>query len=331
MNVIIYKSLFHNTDLWNANGNIIDILLRTLHADHLSLKTILFSSLLHTPKSSVKKSKLNIFYSNIWKHIFLNDSQKEEFLDIFSNMQRTYYGFSRFARIYKYRHASISVNSDLYLNPLDPKHPRTCVFFIYKSIYYFNVFDLWKMMEKAWTNQSDFYLELHMPKNPYTNISFTKTELYHYYFHRIRHGFSIPLLLEFMFQCGFELQLFEVKYESFLYKYIIRRHVFESPPNSRELFHSCIDMIDENQYTNKWDIHSDFPRDKLVEIMRPYLYFYYLILHGKLTENQFLYFSSLLYNSLHLFWNFNPKFGMKNQNSESSFYDAYLPIKTRHL
>ena len=284
-------------------------------------------------------TKIGIFHSFIWKHPFLSDSLKLEYLELFSKLQRTYYGFSRFLRIYKFKKASVAVNTDLFLNPLDPKNKQTCVFFIHKSIYYFNISDIWQLFERGWTNHDKFEFDLYMPKNPYTNIPFTKSELYHYYFYRKNHGFSIPVLLEYMYQEHFELTSFEIKYETFISKYIIRKAVFDCPMtgNSNSLYYNVIAMLRENNYTKLWTIDPDFPRERLVEIMRPYLYVYYLITYGKLTENQYLYYASFLHNNLHLCWKFNPRFGnkiisfAKNITQVVSYLDTHLSIQTLHL
>lgn len=343
MNAIICKTLF-NTYIWHPNEEITQLLYKKFIDEDISLENILFSSFLYeyndkciplfakykkTNNVFLKKTKLTIFHSKIWKNEFLNNIQKEKILSIFCKIQKTYNGFSRFIRKYKCIKSNISVNQDLFLNPLDVKHKKTCVFFIYRSMYFFNVSDIWKIVEKAWTNHKEFDLELQMAKNPYTNIEFSKTELYNYYFHLKCKGLHIPFLLEFMFQEDFELDRFEMKYESFLLKYIIRKFIFESNDSSSRLYYGVMDMIYENKYTSAWEIHNNFPREKLVSIMRPYAYLYYLILYGKLTENQFIHISSLLYNSLYLFWKFNPKFGM--EKDPGSFYDRHLPFKTRHL
>lgn len=368
MNIIIYKLLFNNK--WDPGEKIHALLIKNLHSDNLTTKNICFSSFLHnvnsplfpdkkTKKYSVNKIKKKIihFFSIIWKNPFLTDLQKEEFLLFFCKIQKTYYGFIRFVKLYKYKHATISVNKDLFLNKLDSKHKYTCVFLIHKSIYYFHVMDIWKLLEKGWTNHSDFCLELYTSKNPYTNILFSKTELYHYYFSMRNSGLKMPLLLEFMYQEHFDLPQFEIKYETFILKKIIRKIVFESPSTNGTLFDNIIDMIDENIYTNRWDIHRDFPKDKMVDIMRNYVYLHYLILYGKLTENQIIYYSSFLHNGLYLFWKSNPNFGKKIESSSTipffnkqntsfdsnhfeslnvmkpiiTFNDKSLKIKTYHL
>jgi len=351
MNAIIYKVLFQKCN-WNSNESIDSLLYKTIinEKEQMSLEKILFSSFLYeyNDKSTllfsrnlnriyntkIKKTKLLIFYTKIWKNIFIDNIQKETLLLLFCKFQKIYYIFIRFIKNYKFNRANIAVNQDLFLNTLDVTHKKTCGFFIYRSIYYFNVSDIWKIVEKAWTNHDNFQLELQNPKNPYTNIEFSKVELYQYYFHLKTNTLHIPILLEFMFQDDFELAIFEIKYEMFIFKYIIRKFVFDNQTSNSRLYYDIMEMILENTYTNKWEIHRDFPKEKLVKIMRPYVYLYYLIIYGKMTENQFIHISSILYNYLYIFWKFNPKFGMERKTypfTTISFYDSYLPIKTRHL
>lgn len=345
MNAIVYKLLFQK-DIWNPTENITTLLINTFSNEPLCLKNILFSSFLYKPMPLFSKkhvtprlrvsSKIYVFYSLIWKHPFLNNDQKEEFLLFFCKIQKIYYTLNHFIRICKYKKGRVVVNHDLFLNTLDPRHCNTCIFFIHKSLYYFSVTDIWKILEKGWTNHSDFDLELSMPKNPYTNMLFTKTELYHYYFHRKESGFSIPLLLEYMFLDEFNIYNFEIKNETFIYKYIIRKFVFDSSQNNQDhLFRNIMKMIEENPFTSNWKIHPDFPKERLVEIMRSYVYIYYLIMYGKLTENQLFFMSTFLNNGLNLFWKYNRIFGKKKisigKPGEVSFYDKYLVFKSRDL
>lgn len=363
MNAVIYKSLFHNR-IWDSNdvNNITKTLIYTLFEENISIENIFFSSLLfhlnnnekplfptkkqifHSLLSlspNTKKTKIILFYKIIWKHLFLNQCQKEKLLGIFSKMQRTYYGFSLLAQLYKKKYASLAVNQDLFLNTLDPKDKKTCILLIYKSIYYFSLADIWKLLEKGWTHHDDFDLELSTAKNPYTNIEFSKSELYHFYFHFKKVGHKIPLLFEFMFLEHFDLNAYEIKHEHYIFKYIIRKFVFNntSTENNRHLYRHILEMIDDNPHSNKWEIHPDFSREKLIDIMRSYVYLYYLITYGKLTSTQYTFICSFLYNSLYLFWKYNPLFGQKKIYSvvniktviPATFYDKHLSIKTNHL
>jgi hypothetical protein len=365
MNAVIYNSLYRNR-IWNIHDeqNITNILIHTLLEENLTIETIFFSSLLFHLNNNekplfpnkkqifhsllnfspnMKKTKIILFYKIIWKHLFLNQIQKETLLLLFSKMQRTYYGFSLLAQLYKKKYATLVVNQDLFLNILDPTNKKTCILLIYKSIYYFSLTDIWKLLEKGWTNHDHFQLELYTAKNPYTNIAFSKTELYHFYFHFKKVGHKIPLLFEFMFLEHFDLNAYEIKHEHYIFKHIIRKFVFNkvSTENNRHLYSYITEMLEDNTYTNKWEIHPDFPRDKLIDIMRNYVYLYYLITYGKLTSHQYTFICSFLYNSLYLFWKFNPLFGQKkiysvvNTNrtitNQVSFFDKHLSIKTIHL
>ena len=160
MNIIVYKLLFRN-DLWNPKENITTLLINTFSQESMSIKNIIFSSFLyHLEHKSVplfsKKNynikcivkrplntKIQNFYSVIWINPFLSDFQKETFLLFFCKIQKIYYGFSRFIRIYKYKISNIVVNQDLFLNNLDPNHRQTFILFIHKSIYYFNIQDIY--------------------------------------------------------------------------------------------------------------------------------------------------------------------------------------------
>jgi hypothetical protein len=70
-------------------------------------------------------------------------------------------------------------------------------------------------------------------------------------------------------------------------------------------------MLDEYSYSCKWAIDSDFPRDILIDVMRPYLYVYYLITYDALSEKQCGHYEITLSNALFRFYKKNRKFGRK--------------------
>jgi len=294
--------------------------------------------IIRTRNMSLKKSKIFIFYSVIWKHPFLDEFQKNELLLFFCKIQKIYYGFSRFKNIYKWKKSSIAVNVDLFLNPLNFLHFKTFILLQNKSKYLFSIHDLLKIIEKGLTNHSHFELDLFFPKNPYTNQYFSRTILYQIYFHLKYYHIHIPILFHYFFLEQFQIASFEIKYESIIIKEMIRNFVFKTPFSYSSFYFSIINMIDENNYVNKWTIHEDFPREKLVNDLRNYVYIYYLILYGKLTDNQFLFYSSFLYNALYSFWKMNPHYGKKkynifplNKKMSVTFFDQALSINTKNM
>ena len=58
--------------------------------------------------------KFKYFLDEI-NNMFLTEEQKEDFINIFCKIQKTYFAFSRFAYMYKYNRANIVVDFDLCL------------------------------------------------------------------------------------------------------------------------------------------------------------------------------------------------------------------------
>ena len=68
-------------------------------------------------------------------------------------------------------------------------------------------------------------------------------------------------------------------------------------------------MLKNNYHTNKLDIHDNFPKDMLVNIFRPYLFYYYVIHYNiKGTEKIYKY-KNQLHIKLRKFYEYNNLFG----------------------
>jgi hypothetical protein len=63
-------------------------------------------------------------------------------------------------------------------------------------------------------------------------------------------------------------------------------------------------------------IDADFPKQKLVDIMKPYLRLFILSMYSTYNEDH-IYYERQLHRKLKQFYNFNPKFGRKIISVES--------------
>ena len=68
---------------------------------------------------------------------------------------------------------------------------------------------------------------------------------------------------------------FVINNEAFLREFSIKKYVFTTPALC--LHPSVIEMIKSNPYTKKLTIHKQFPKEQLVEIFRPFLYYNYIV------------------------------------------------------
>ena len=110
------------------------------------------------------------------------------------------------------------------------------------------------------------------------------------------------------FLSNFHLKKFKKDNEHIIREYAIQDYVKNTP--LVELYPSLIEMIYENNYKRKLKIHTLFPKEKLLEIMRPYLLLYFKSKYSvsSITKNKC---SLMLYTKMKKFILYNPKFGRK--------------------
>ena len=83
-----------------------------------------------------------IFWKKHVENPFYSCSQKRELWDIYMKTQQTYNGFRLLLRIWKLKHTSVKVNTDLYMNPIILKKGRSVSIYQNDSLYYFTIPDL---------------------------------------------------------------------------------------------------------------------------------------------------------------------------------------------
>ena len=254
---------------------------------------------------SIKLSALSWIMDNI----FISKQLKEKLLDIFSKAQRTYFSLNRFLNIYKHHKYPTVVTNDLSLNPLKKDDSQTVVILQAKSVYLFSIADLINVIETAICNSPNFFADPLTPKNPYNNQPFSLTTLYNIYFamKQSKRLISIPFHLYFLEH--FNKHQFRRNNESFIRDFAISKYVLNT--HSDSLVQSILSMISNNDYINKLIIDSEFPKDLLVNIFRPFLLQYYKI-HYSLKGAEYKQKNA---NDLNIkfkkFYDYNPLFGRK--------------------
>ena len=212
--------------------------------------------------------------NKILTNIFIEESMKEKILNIYEKTQKTYHGFSKLAKLYKLKKykSNVKINTDLYLNPIDPKSKNSILINHEDNGYWFSISDLMNHIETSLINSPFFFSEPLHPKNPYNNIPFSKTTLYNIYFHVAElHRQFIPTLFHNFFLCEFDLEKFKIENE-----YLIRdRYIIKQAINIDEerLFSEVRSML-KYVLGNRIIINDDFPKEKLAKIMRPYYYLF---------------------------------------------------------
>ena len=253
------------------------------------------------------KGKFNMFKETLVS--FLKFS-RDEFIDFFCKIQKTYHSFSRLAFIYKYKKSAMSVTTDIGLNDITINDKNILCIYHVNSRYLFNINDLIKIITMSITNSYMFFSQPLPSKNPYNNLPFTKSNLYNmYFFLKFKTNIYNDLFVKF-FHCDFNLTTFYHKYEYLLRQYILDNFIKNSTED--ELIKETQKMITifNKKTTKKILINDEFPKKRLIKIMKPYLMLYlqsYYSFVPIIKNNAIV----LLNSKLKKFQKFNPKFGRK--------------------
>ena len=253
------------------------------------------------------KGKFNMFKETLVS--FLKFS-RDDFINFFCKIQKTYYAFSRLAFIFKYKKSAMSVTTDIGLNDITINDKNILCIYNVNSRYLFNINDLIKIITTSITNSYMFFSQPLPSKNPYNNLPFTKSNLYNmYFFLKFKTNIYNDLFVKF-FHCDFNLTTFYHKYE-----YLLREHILDNfIKNSTEdvLIQEIKKMITlfNKKTTKKILINDEFPKKNLIKIMKPYLMLYLQSYYSfvPIVKNNAI---VLLNSKLKKFQKFNPKFGRK--------------------
>ena len=253
------------------------------------------------------KGKFNMFKETLVS--FLKFS-RDDFINFFCKIQKTYYAFSRLAFIFKYKKSAMSVTTDIGLNDITINDKNILCIYHVNTRYLFNINDLLKIITTSITNSYMFFSQPLPSKNPYNNLPFTKSNLYNmYFFLKFKTNIYNDLFVKF-FHCDFNLTTFYHKYE-----YLLREHILDNfIKNSTEdvLIQEIKKMITlfNKKTTKKILINDEFPKKNLIKIMKPYLMLYLQSYYSfvPIVKNNSI---VLLNSKLKKFQKFNPKFGRK--------------------
>jgi hypothetical protein len=253
------------------------------------------------------QTKFSYFKKTI-DNVFMNGKTRNEFILKFCKIQRSYWALNRFVHNYKFRKAEMRVKTDLILNPIRESQHNVITIMHNNSKYLFTVGDLKNIIESALSNSPFLFSTPLAPKNPYNNIPFDRATLYNIYFFMKQGNFVLSNMFHNYFLCNFNLKRFRDENEVIIRKKHIESYCNNSDIN--ELYFDALDMIKMNKFTKQLRIDAEFPRNQLVDIMRPYLAIYYTSMFSlNISERS----SSLtiLNSKLRRFYNFNPKFGRR--------------------
>ena len=207
----------------------------------------MYISLITSDKNMIKNKY--IFLNDVLNNIFYKDEIKELFFSYFSKIQKSYFGFIRFIRLYKFKKAKIQINTDLYMNDLDEKKSNVFSLLQNGHKYLFSATDLVNIMNNSLSNTTSmFFIEPLVPKNPYNNMIFDVSSLYNIYFFMKKQNFTMPFLFQQYFSENFILDEFRNNNECFIRDFSIKRYIYSSSPSI--LYNAIIMMIKELKISN---------------------------------------------------------------------------------
>jgi hypothetical protein len=255
-----------------------------------------------------------IFYFETVQNTFFKNII-DEFIHYFCKIQKTYNGFNKLANLFKYKKANIVVNYDVGLNEIKEYDKNIISILQCNSKYLFSINDLINIINASLMNNYQFFPEPLCIKNPYNNIPFSKSTLYNIYLFILHKTYLRPDLFFKFFSCDFNLSIFVKKYEVLLREHYINNYVYKSPSNL--LFDEITKMINffnkyckKSKLNNNIYIDTDFPKDKLIKVLQPYLLVYFTSIYSMIPNIK--YESSIVFKKMMLkFNNFNPQFGRK--------------------
>jgi len=253
------------------------------------------------------------FLNEILKNIFNSYEIKEEFVEYFNKIQKTYHAFSRLAFIYRYKKAKIMVDTDLIMNEISENNKFVYCLFQNNYKYLFNIHELIKIIHNSIANSYMFFSAPFPIKNPYNNIILDKSTLYNIYFFMRSKTSLQPELFYYYFKTNFNLNKFNNEYQYLLRNFAIKNYLNN---NNKDVLYNDIEyMIEDYNELIKYRhyqiiIDNNFPKDLLVNIMTPYLKLF-LISQYSLMYTDRLVAKNLLKQKLYEFNKFNPQFGRK--------------------
>jgi hypothetical protein len=245
---------------------------------------------------------------NYMDNQFMTTDMKQTILENFASAQRTYTAFTKFSQICKQRLAKSTIDTDLYLNPINKNHINSLCIHQNSTNYWFTIADLINHITSALTNSPYYYADPLEIKNPYTNIPFTDAQLYTIYFKIRASTFLMPVLFHNFFLSGFDLVQFRLNNESEIRENFIQRHIHMA--DEEVLYGEIKSMIFTSRRRRRiLRIHPEIPKNEVIKIMRPYLYLYMVASYHVCGLEKTSLATDVLCQKMFDFFEFNPQFG----------------------
>jgi hypothetical protein len=144
-------------------------------------------------------------------------------------------------------------------------------------------------------------------------------------------NYKIPILLQKYYECNFDIDKFKNENENLIVENSIKRFLYKG--DSIRIEHFIREMLED--YIPSLEIDKDFPKNILIDIMRPYLHLYMITIYLKTTD-KYINSKKLLKSKLKLFYLYNKNFGRKfikliNNIDSNSFKVKNIEYNTKYL
>jgi hypothetical protein len=181
------------------------------------------------------------------------------------------------------------------------------------SKWLYNIHELVKIIHNSIANSHHFFSNPTPIKNPYNNIVLNKSTLYNIYFFIQTNTTLNPELFYYFFKTNFHLNQFVKKYQYLLRNFSIKNYLNNS--NKNVSYNNIQCMIDEYNSLIKYRQHqiiidATFPKDLLINIMKPYLELFIKAQYSLLYIER-VHCKNLLKKKLYSLSKYNPLFGRK--------------------
>jgi hypothetical protein len=237
---------------------------------------------------------------------FMNPEQKLHIMDVFCNIQKIVHATYRLKNAWRFQKAKTYNTEDLLMNPISEGDKNTIAIIQNNTKYIFPVRELLQMVRNALSNCCHYFPDPLECKNPYTNLPFDKSTLYNIYFAARRSNLRIPILFESFFQSNFNYSFFLTNNEEYINDEYLKTYVENHCINN--LLSYVEDMFFHHHIQCR--IHSQFPKDILLQIMKPYLTLYFVSQYS-LNNHKKMRAAQSLRRRINKFYEYNPNFGKK--------------------
>ena len=170
-------------------------------------------------------------------------------------------------------------SQDLHLDDISEGDPNTYCIMHMGAKYVFRVNELRNTIMSCIVNTDEFFPDILDVRNPYNNIAFSSCDLYNFYFFLKTHNYSIHSLLHGFFLSSFDVVRYVEDYEVLIRDKAINDHAMRGTVAEFYILPCFGCWWNTANTSNTFNIAAGFPKKKLVDAMRPYLYLYLITLH----------------------------------------------------